>query len=82
MTALFDFSTPWKMDILDFMNENYMYEFTLEELAHYTGRSLATFKRDFKKGERADTREMADSQAPGSGLSPAEGRTAEGGRCL
>lgn len=49
MTVLFDFSTPWKMDILDFMNENYMYEFTLEELAHYTGRSLATFKRDFKK---------------------------------
>ena len=49
MTALFDFSTLWKMDILDFMNENYMYEFTLEELAHYTGRSLATFKRDFKK---------------------------------
>ena len=26
-----------------------MYEFTLEEMAHYTGRSLATFKRDFKK---------------------------------
>ena len=49
MTVLFDFSMPWKMDILDFMNRNYMYEFTLEELAHYTGRSLATFKRDFKK---------------------------------
>lgn len=49
MTLLFDFSTPWKMDILDFMNRNYMYEFSLEELAHYTGRSLATFKRDFKK---------------------------------
>ena len=31
------------------MNENYMYEFTMEELAHYTGRSLATFKRDFRK---------------------------------
>lgn len=26
-----------------------MYEFTMEDLAHYTGRSLATFKRDFKK---------------------------------
>ena len=26
-----------------------MYEFSQEELAHYTGRSLATFKRDFKK---------------------------------
>ena len=26
-----------------------MFEFTLEEIASYTGRSLATFKRDFKK---------------------------------
>lgn len=47
--TLFDFNEPWKIDILDFMNGNYMYEFTLEEMAHYTGRSLATFKRDFKK---------------------------------
>ncbi len=46
---LFDFNEPWKIDILDFMNRNYMYEFTMEEMAHYTGRSLATFKRDFKK---------------------------------
>ena len=48
-TKLFDFNEPWKIDILDFLNKNYMYEFTIEELAHYTGRSLATFKRDFKK---------------------------------
>lgn len=48
-TTLFDFNEPWKIDILDFMNRNYMYEFTVGELAHYTGRSLATFKRDFKK---------------------------------
>lgn len=47
--TLFDFNEPWKIDILEFMNENYMYEFTMEEMAHYTGRSLATFKRDFKK---------------------------------
>ena len=46
---LFDFNEPWKIDIIDFMNKNYMYEFTVEDLAHYTGRSLATFKRDFKK---------------------------------
>lgn len=46
---LFDFNEPWKIDILDFMDKNYMYEFSLEDLAHYTGRSLATFKRDFKK---------------------------------
>ena len=31
------------------MNENYMYDLSLEELANYTGRSLTTFKRDFKK---------------------------------
>ena len=47
--TLFDFNEPWKIDILDFMDKNYMYEFTLDELAHYTGRSLATFKRDFSK---------------------------------
>ena len=47
--TLFDFNEPWKIDILDFMDKNYMHEFTLDELAHYTGRSLATFKRDFKK---------------------------------
>ena len=47
--TLFDFNEPWKIDILEFMNENYMYEFTMEEMAHYTGRSLATFKRDFKE---------------------------------
>ena len=47
--TLFDFNEPWKIDILDFLDKNYMYEFTQEDLAHYTGRSLATFKRDFKK---------------------------------
>lgn len=47
--TLFDFTEPWKIDILDFLNDNYMYEFSLEEIASYTGRSLATFKRDFKK---------------------------------
>lgn len=47
--TLFDFTEPWKIDILDFLNENYMFEFTLDEIASYTGRSLATFKRDFKK---------------------------------
>lgn len=47
--SLFDFAEPWKIDILDFMNKNYMYDFTMDELANYTGRSLSTFKRDFKK---------------------------------
>lgn len=47
--SLFDFTNAWKIDILDFLNENYMYDLSLDELARYTGRSLTTFKRDFKK---------------------------------
>ena len=47
--TLFDFIEPWKIDILDFLNDNYMYDFSLTEIALFTGRSLATFKRDFKK---------------------------------
>jgi len=46
---LFDFTSTWKVDIIDFLNENYMYDLTMEEIASYTGRSLATFKRDFAK---------------------------------
>lgn len=46
---LFDFTEPWKIDIIEFLNENYMYELSMEEIASYTGRSLATFKRDFAK---------------------------------
>ncbi len=47
--VLFDFNEPWKMDILEFLNENYMYDLSMEQIAHFTGRSLSTFKRDFKK---------------------------------
>lgn len=47
--SLFDFVEPWKIDILDYLNENYMYDLTMGQIAAYTGRSLATFKRDFAK---------------------------------
>lgn len=46
---LFDFTEPWKIDILEFLNENFKDELTMEQIASYTGRSLATFKRDFNK---------------------------------
>lgn len=46
---LFDFADPWKIDILDFLNDNYMDDLSLHQIASYTGRSLASFKRDFKK---------------------------------
>lgn len=47
--SLFDFVEPWKIDILDYLNESYMFDLSMEEIASYTGRSLATFKRDFVK---------------------------------
>lgn len=47
--TLFDFVGAWKTDILDFMENSYKEEMTLEEMALYTGRSLAAFKRDFSQ---------------------------------
>lgn len=47
--SLFDFVEPWKINILDYLNENYMYDLSMSQIAAYTGRSLATFKRDFAK---------------------------------
>ncbi len=46
---LFDFADPWKIDLLEFLNRNYMEDLAMEQIASFTGRSLATFKRDFKK---------------------------------
>ena len=48
-STLFDFNEMWKTDILDFLEQNYMYDLSIEDIAHFTGRSLSTFKRDFNK---------------------------------
>ena len=47
--VLFDFSEPGKIDLEAFMNKNYHFNVGLERFAYLTGRSLATFKRDFEK---------------------------------
>ncbi|MDR6919889.1 helix-turn-helix domain-containing protein [Chryseobacterium sp. S-02] len=46
---LFDFSEPFKIDLESFMIQNYKYNVNLDRFAYLTGRSLATFKRDFEK---------------------------------
>jgi len=46
---LFDFNEPHKIDLKEFMLKNYRYNVKLERLAYLTGRSLASFKRDFEK---------------------------------
>jgi len=46
---LFDFTEPHKMDLAEFMNQNYMFNVSVESFAKLTGRSLSGFKRDFTK---------------------------------
>lgn len=46
---LFDYSEPFKIDLEAFMNQNYHYNVPIAQFARLSGRSLATFKRDFKK---------------------------------
>ncbi|WP_460635754.1 helix-turn-helix domain-containing protein [Larkinella harenae] len=47
--VLFDFSEPGKIDLEAFMNKNFQFNVELKRFAYLTGRSLATFKRDFEK---------------------------------
>jgi AraC family transcriptional regulator, exoenzyme S synthesis regulatory protein ExsA len=46
---LSDFSEPHKINLAGFMEHNYMFNMPIEKFAYLTGRSLTTFKRDFKK---------------------------------
>ena len=46
---LSDFSEPYKIDLADFMQKNFMFNISISRFAYLTGRSLATFKRDFYK---------------------------------
>ena len=46
---LFDFTEPGKIDLEAYMNEHYKFNVDISRFAYLTGRSLATFKRDFEK---------------------------------
>lgn len=46
---LFDFSAPGKIDLEAFMTQHFRYNVDMKKFAYLTGRSLATFKRDFEK---------------------------------
>jgi AraC-like DNA-binding protein len=46
---LSDFSEPHKINLVDFMQKNFMFNMSLEKFSYLTGRSLTTFKRDFKR---------------------------------
>jgi len=46
---LFDFNEPGKIDLEAFMKKNFHFNVEMKRFAYLTGRSLATFKRDFEK---------------------------------
>ena len=46
---LFDFNEPGKIDLEAFMNKNFHFNVQISRFAYLTGRSLATYKRDFQK---------------------------------
>jgi len=46
---LSDFSEPHKINLVEFMQKNFMFNMSLDKFSYLTGRSLTTFKRDFDK---------------------------------
>lgn len=46
---LFDFDAPGKVDLKAYMTQHYKFNVELGRFAYLTGRSLATFKRDFNE---------------------------------
>lgn len=48
-SVLANFEQPGKIDLINFMERNFMFNMPMEKLGYLTGRSLSTFNRDFKK---------------------------------
>jgi AraC-like DNA-binding protein len=47
--TLSHFGEPGKINLTEFMEKNYMFNMPMDQFGYLTGRSLTTFKRDFKK---------------------------------
>src|SRR5690606_42120788 len=47
-SVLANFDKPGKVDLINFMERNFMFNIPIERLGYLTGRSLSTFNRDFK----------------------------------
>ncbi|GAA5087363.1 hypothetical protein GCM10023210_10100 [Chryseobacterium ginsengisoli] len=45
----FDFNAPGKINLQEFMQKNYKFNVSIDRFAYLTGRSLSSFKKDFKE---------------------------------
>lgn len=52
-SILANFEDPHKVELVSFMEKNYMFNMPLEKFSYLTGRSLTSFKRDFRKAFNA-----------------------------
>jgi AraC-like DNA-binding protein len=48
-SILANFEEPHKLELVSFMEKNFMFNLSLAKFSYLTGRSLTTFKRDFSK---------------------------------
>lgn len=46
---LFNFESPGKINLLEFMEKHFMFNMPLHQFGYLTGRSLSAFNRDFRK---------------------------------
>ncbi|MBO9592626.1 MAG: helix-turn-helix transcriptional regulator [Niabella sp.] len=51
--VLANFEEPGKISLTDYMEKHFMFNLPIERFGYLTGRSLTTFKRDFKKAFNA-----------------------------
>ncbi|MDJ1479890.1 helix-turn-helix domain-containing protein [Cytophagaceae bacterium YF14B1] len=47
--AISHFEEPGKVNLTEFMEKNFMFNMSMDQFGYLTGRSLTTFKRDFKR---------------------------------
>lgn len=47
--VLANYEAPGKIDLVSYMEKNFMFNMPIEKFGYLTGRSITTFKRDFKK---------------------------------
>lgn len=59
---LFYFGEPYKIDLEQFMVQNYKFNVPIEKFAMLTGRSIAAFKRDFKATFNQSPRQWLQEQ--------------------
>ena len=67
---LSDFSVPHKINLVEFMERNYMFNMPLEKFGYLTGRSLNTFKRDFKEAYNTTPQKIDHPKTARTGIFP------------